>query len=1189
VGNDDSYRFAIRTAYLLWQANLLPHETALGGYIMSRVHVFPLALLFALASFGMGQDKPAAQPPSSPQAATPAAQPADAEHPGTKEPDAKLSLRQEHIIYLPFKNLRDVFEDEDSSIVLPYAQFLEMWDRLIQTERPPISPPVNGVITRADYVGAVKGELVHLEATLDVEVLGAEWARLPVAFGDAAIGSARTEDGAVLLRGVGEGRYELLVRGQGKHQIKLSLVTGVKSATEGRSFAVGCPAVGVSNLELEIPEKDLAVQVTPRRTSELQADPKGATRVKAVLGSTDQFTVSWQPKSGGTDQAAGLANVTDTIAVDVGDGVVHTHAVFDYQILRGSLGELVVEVPTDQRLLDVQVPGLRDWQTETVDDRQRVTVRLHAPATEEIRLELHTETPISEQAFQVGRVRAVGVARESGILAVRNAEDVGLEYVMRESITRIDAADAPQSLQKPRSTFYKFFTPDHKLSVIASQLKPRIVVDSHLSVLLDKTRLTTRGEFRYQVSRSGIFALTFRLPDGFQVDDVSTESMERFEVTPADGSQTLTVYFSKKLLGDLTVAVTASQAREKPAGELALPLLEPLNATREQGLVAVIAPESLEVKTDSTQLQAARAATPTELAAKGFQPQVPEGSTLAAAFSFVTRPVGIVQTITERPRRTLVVVGTIANVKEDVLQVTTTFRYQIQFAGTDTFRMAVPAIVSDRLQVEGDGIKERRKAEQAADDGMVEWTIVLHSEALGQCTFTATYDQRVSIPDQGTQLDLQPIKVLDADRETGEIAINKDRALAVDATQTGLEEIDPRELSQPIGTTQPYLTYRYYQHPVQLTLNVTKHELQDVVKTVVRRAYIEAVITEDGPMTVRARYDLKSSERQRLAVTLRNPRILGITVAGQAVAPEKAPAASPEDKTYFINVARTAESDEPFQIAAVFETPRLEKELEVTDLLRLPLPRFDKGVKFQKVYVRLWVPKDYRLVGDPDGFTSHIGVGLWDSRRITHAIDNPDGWFPTDTSSFDFHVGGTTYLFSSLTGPTELTIDYWHIPTMTIIASLLALTIGVVLVRFSLETKVFTILALVFVVLFVGLFTPSFINSWLLAARLGIAGVVALWLVVWLLYARRTGWSLPSLAAPVAPGADTSNSTEPATDQPPASEAPPDGREPADAEGGGEKAAGTHSPGDIVIIDDAPGADEPEDATGEPRGGSDEQ
>ncbi|NQT17748.1 MAG: hypothetical protein HQ582_33640, partial [Planctomycetes bacterium] len=574
----------------------------------------------------------------------------------------------------------------------------------------------------------------------------------------------------------------------------------------------------------------------------------------------------------------------------------------------------------------------------------------------------------------------------------------------------------------------------------------------------------------------------------------------------------------------------------------------------------------------------------------------PEGSTLAAAFSFVTRPVGIVQTITERPRRTFVVVGTLANVKEDVVQVTTTFQYQIQFAGADTFRIAVPAVVSDRLQVEGDGIKERRKADQPSDDGTVEWTIVLHSEALGDRTFTATYDQKISIPDQGTQFELQPIQVRDADRESGEIAIQKDRALSVDATPTGLEEIDPRELSQPIGATQPYLTYRYYQHPAQLTLSVTKHELQDVVKTVVRRAYIEAVITEDGPMTMRARYDLKSSERQRLAVTLRSPRILGITVAGQTVAPEKAPAApggSPEDKTYFINVARTADSDEPFQIAAVFETPLSKDELRVNDLLHLALPRFDEGVKFQQVYVRVWVPKDYRLVGVPEGYTSHIGVGLWDSRRISAAADNPDGWFPKDTSSFDFQVGGTHYLFSSLTGPTELEIGYWHIPTMTAIASLVVLAIGGLLVWFSLETKVFTILVVVFAGLFAGLFSPSVVNSWLLAARLGIAGVVALWLVVWLLFVRRTGFFRQlvegqGVSAPVASGAAAGGLPEPAAGASPAAEAPP-GQEPVDAEVVGDKGADTDPPGSPFASDDAPVADEPEDAPGKPERGSDEQ
>ena len=155
----------------------------------------------------------------------------------------------------------------------------------------------------------------------------------------------------------------------------------------------------------------------------------------------------------------------------------------------------------------------------------------------------------------MGQVRAVGAARESGILAVRGAEDVGLEYPLRESLTRIDAADAPEALRKPRSTFYKFFTPDHKLLVAASPLEPRIAADSRVSILVDKTRLTARGEFR----RAGQASSRWH----FVCPPISsrrrvTESMERFRLQPprapdADGLS------RQAAARDLAATVTISQ------------------------------------------------------------------------------------------------------------------------------------------------------------------------------------------------------------------------------------------------------------------------------------------------------------------------------------------------------------------------------------------------------------------------------------------------------------------------------------------------------------------------------------------------------------------------------------------------------------------------------------------------------
>jgi hypothetical protein len=1073
-------------------------------YVARALLVSLLGSLVAVA-----QDKPATPPakPGPQPPAKPATKPAD---PPPAKPAAKAGTppeREEHVVYVPFRNLREVFEKSDMSVMLPYAQFLELWNRVQGLAvPPPVKPPMTGVITRADYVGAVDGELARIQATLVVDVLGDEWARLPVQFGEASVGEARSADAAILVRGTGDGSYELLARGKGTHTVVFDLVARVTSAADGKSFLLACPPVGVSNLEITIPEADVGVQVTPRRTSQNLPAEKGRTRIRAAIGSTDRIHVAWQPRAGQLAEVAGLASVTDTIEIDVGDGIVHTHAVFDYQILRGSLDALTITMPADQRLLDVQVPGLRDWQTEAADGRQKLTVRLHAPVRDKVRLELRTESPIPAQAFPLASLQAVAAARESGLVAVRSAEDLGLEFTQHEAVTRVDAADVPQPLRKPRSTFYKFYTPSFRLQALATALEPRVTADSNLTITIDKTRTALRGDFKYDVTRAGIFALRVRLPAGFNLDEVQCRDMDRHEVASADGASVLTVHLAKKLLGELPFSVTMSQPRAMASGTLDLPLLEPLGMALERGLVAVLAPAALEVNSDPMRLESARPATPEELAARGFQPAVPANMRVAAAFSFSRRPVQIGLATRERPRQVYATVSTVAAAKEDVVTVTTRVGYDVQYAGTDTLHIAVPAHVADRIQVQGDGIKEQRKTAKPEADGMLALTIVLHTELLGARQFTLTYDDKLAVPARGSaDVRVLPIRLLGVDRETGELAVVKDRALALAATPEGLEEIDPRELTPSVGSEQPYLSYRYFRHPAKLALSVTKHELEGVVRTVVPRAYIEAVTNREGPITMRARYLVKSSERQRLRVSLPAQRVLGISVAGRNTPPEKAPEAaaapasgSAEYKPYYINVARGTGPDEPFPIAIVYEAAAPPGgKLSVTSDLRLPMPRFEDGVKFQQLYVRLWLPRQYRAVGEPAGFNNETRRSFdpFGMLLVNTAPEDPDTWFASDAGTFDFRAAGHAYLYSSLTGPASLTTRYWHIATMTFAASVAMLLVGVAALRFRFEGKVALVFALVLAVLFAALFWPEATLSWLVAARIGIVAALAVWLV----------------------------------------------------------------------------------------------
>jgi hypothetical protein len=130
---------------------------------------------------------------------------------------------------------------------------------------------------------------------------------------------------------------------------------------------------------------------------------------------------------------------------------------------------------------------------------------------------------------------------------------------------------------------------------------------------------------------------------------------------------------------------------------------------------------------------------------------------------------------------------------------------------------------------------------------------------------------------------------------------------------------------------------------------------------------------------------------------------------------------------------------------------------------------------------------------------------------------------------------------------------------MTVIASLIVLAAGVVLLWFSLETKVLAVLAAALAVVFAGLFLPSLVYSWLLAGRLGIAGVVALWTAVWLLQIRRrmlvaSPFARREAPAPPGPGAATAAeapvcatvvpNVPPVTDPPQGTTGEPGGQQP---------------------------------------------
>ncbi len=340
--------------------------------------------------------------------------------------------------------------------------------------------------------------------------------------------------------------------------------------------------------------------------------------------------------------------------------------------------------------------------------------------------------------------------------------------------------------------------------------------------------------------------------------------------------------------------------------------------------------------------------------------------------------------------------------------------FEIQNAGIDTFRIAVPEAVANdvrfRTMSNGHTIQQRDKAAQA-DNGWVTWTLVLQDEATGTVQIGVDWDvkltkaEAVAVPaaapaagvaavsneapvaDQSLTVEppraLAPFADDQANRRRvaltstiGEIRLLRHESLSITADSQGetTEAIDVRELT--FMEQDGYLAYRYFSQPASATIKIRKHEIHEVAATVVSRAAIEVVTERQSLAAYRARFRITSSERQRLRVDLPIGADLQAPMLNdQKTTIEKATdvRAADQFEAYYVNISRETTSDQEFLLTLQYRCPIVgEAERPYSgrgspQILRLPqIGEATGSTVVQQVKVAIWAPDDVVFVGDPD-------------------------------------------------------------------------------------------------------------------------------------------------------------------------------------------------------------------------------
>ena len=1083
----------------------------------------------------------------------PGSGPAVAERP--KE-DAPV-LPWDRLIYLPYKNLDEALKNQNSTVVVPLKEYLKLQEevRAAQAQRTTKSP-VSAVITSAIYNADIEKSIARIKADFTVQVLTDGWAQVPLNFGAAAVGKMTVADESeALLRGTGNSAYLLMLNGKKEHSISIELMAKVSSSPDGKSFRVQVPPVGVTTLEVAVPEAEQTLNIMPEVVGLPVKQANDETRVKANLGATEFFQVQWHPKASLKPEMDLLASVTNHTLVSIDRGLIQTHTYLQYDVLRGQLQELKVAVPLGHSILDVSTPEakVRGWTTKKDEDQklQIITAELLSDADRKITLEVHTERTLPEGEFPVAGlndenvpfgIHALDVVRESGQLVVTASKELSLSIKNQQGLVRVDQDEIETKLRRSNSLNYKFYSPKFTLTLDAEPVKPQVMATQSTRLTFNDDELQLLGELNFQVERAGVFEFKLNVPDGLKIDQVRGSAVKDF--TMLKDTNELRILLTEKQQGSIGIVIEGHQPLDKNAGEdpLALPILKPQNIERETGSLTIFAPESLEVITQEDSLDG--------LHPQRMQRQQVGNAVLVSAWQYQRRPISISVITRRKPTRLSANIGTQVNLEQEQVQVTTLLEYNIEHAGIETFRFTVPEAIADRLTVRNDpeeakpGIKQYTPDDEAVD-GWKTITVVLQDRVMGKHRFKLTYDLITKKADEEQEdeaekaaenFQIQAVRVLGLEAEhnagaavtisqlLGEVTVKKEQELSVGSEQTSenLEQIDVRELKflqQFENSTSVALAYRYFKQPVDLTLRKTAHEVQTVVETVVSKALVEVIAGHDPSATFRCRYRLKSSERQRLQIDLpQDMNSLGVQVNGKQAALEKNENAKPEEGwgSYYVNIARQGGSDQPFTLTLYFMAPLGDRPFENSGgKLLLRMPRIGgsdpASVAVQQLRTVVWVPDDYLLVESPENFIREISPRLQGrpfaslfSDRNTNDLEN---WISVPANGiFDFPTSGHhAYRYSSLGAPPSIQVQWWQHSFYVWILSGAVLLIGLVLTKTSWENKLGLLLLACFAASLYALRDTQLVVHGFYVAQWGVWAAIIFWMIHGIFGSRRPG------------------------------------------------------------------------------------
>jgi prepilin-type processing-associated H-X9-DG protein len=877
-------------------------------------------------------------------------------------------------LFIPY-DLEEGDPLKNTQVYMPHDEFLRLWKQAHPEPLEPAKPDVRAMVSFAQYVGRMDGDVVHFDARILVHHVDDQWVRVALPIGKVALERVAVDGQTATIDGEPPGIY---IEKPGLHVVDVRFQVPLQRLGATGRLTLPLGAVPSGRLLFQLPAEDLEVQVSGAPGGwRLQAAgsalndslpdgtaiPNGVVPfVDVPLGNSTDLSIRWQPRQ---VEARGdcLVSVDQSLLVEVLDSGVNYHGTFRYQVQQGAVQVVEFGIPDD--LMIGQVEGLQvaDWSIETDPPggsqaaTKRLVATLKADQTAGFELAIKGYRPYPQSAnLDVQFVEPLRVTRETGRIAVGCSSHFNVKAGQVDRLIRINH-EGLQLPHKPADSS-KIFIAHHynsrpwNLKLQIKRRKPHVEITDRTAVAVTNRQVTLRSLLTAEVSEAPIPSLALRLPVAMRISHVQVPAGADWFVDRDDQGQHLQVILSEPVTGRLELGISGTLARNPDQVEFVVPQVGVEEIQIRNGQLAITLDEDLEAV-----LEDEGGAQPIDPAALDRSLR-PEGRRqVHYAFRYKTPPEGLRLRLAPAPSRASADITSVVSVREGAVAYISQIDFKIQQAGRSQFHLITPRWLGEDIQWHGARIRQIRS--QATETDRT-WEIQLQQPVRG--TYRLQLLQTLPLPGDGT-IKAALIRPLDAERSRNYVILENQTAdetaviASRGATAIPISEV-PDSLADPVRR-QAVAAYRITGTDAPLTWQRRTREQESGLAATISLADITTVVHADGCYRARASYNIRNFRLQFLELELPlDSRVWAIHVSGQPARPAKR---LKQGRTItLLPLQKTSAGDFSSKVDLIW-SGHLQQPLSRWGEVHPPAPRLVSNVPVSRTLWTIYMPQEYKI------------------------------------------------------------------------------------------------------------------------------------------------------------------------------------------------------------------------------------